>query len=427
MEELRPFFSVGYMSLAMEFDLQRLVIFLSVFTVILLIGYSYATSRLIAPFELGTFQKVSLWIGVVFLVLLTPSAYLLSLFFRETRWQKFWAYSAFTTLGFATILVSFVVFKDLGNLAWKGVIYLSDLLQSKSISVASAETEVLFGSERFGRADFLARFSSFALLGLAGGLTAFGFYQAKKTPTVKHVKIKVKDLPDGLHGFKIAQLSDIHIGPTIKGNFLEGVVSKTNSLEPDLVAITGDLVDGTVNMLKHHVSPLKDLESKYGTFFVTGNHEYYSGVIAWIRELEDLGINVLLNQNKLIDHNGAKIAVAGVTDYKAHTVIPGHRTDPKQASLGTEDAHYKVLLAHQPNSIFEAAKVGYDLQLSGHTHGGQYFPGNVFIHLFQKFVAGLNKWEDTQLYVSRGTGYWGPPIRIGAPSEITLLVLEKQS
>ncbi|TGL61484.1 metallophosphoesterase [Leptospira sarikeiensis] len=408
----------------MEFDLQRLVVFLSIFTCILFLGYSYATSRLIAPFELGTLQKVFLWIGVVFLVLLTPSAYILSLFYRETSWQKFWAYSAFTTLGFATILVSFVIFKDLGNLVWKSAIFLSDLFQSKGIP-SSETTSISSEVEKFTRGDFLSRISSFALLGIAGGMTAFGFYQAKKTPSIKRVSIKVKDLPEGLHGFKIAQLSDIHIGPTIKGHFLEGVVQKTNSLEPDLVAITGDLVDGTVNMLKHHVTPLKDLESKYGTFFVTGNHEYYSGVIAWIRELEDLGIQVLLNQNKLIEHQGAKIAVAGVTDYKAHTIIPGHKTDPKQASLGTEDAHYKVLLAHQPNSVFEAAKVGYDLQLSGHTHGGQYFPGNVFIHLFQKFVAGLSKWEDTQLYVSRGTGYWGPPLRIGAPSEITLLVLEK--
>ncbi|TGJ98850.1 metallophosphoesterase [Leptospira langatensis] len=403
----------------MEFDLQRLVIFLSVFTVILFLGYSYAASRLSAPFELNTIQSVLLWSAVVFLVLLTPSAYILSMLFRETPWQKFWAYSAFTTLGFSTILVSFVAFRDLGNLAWKGSLFITDKLQSDP-----KQTEEGSG---FSRRDFISRFSSFALLGMAGGLTAFGMYQAKKTPSIKKVSIKVKDLPDGLHGFKIAQLSDIHIGPTIKGGFLEEVVRKTNSLEADLVAVTGDLVDGTVGMLKDHVSPLKGLKSKHGTFFVTGNHEYYSGVLAWIRELQDMGIHVLLNQNKLLEHNGATLAIAGVTDYKAHTIIPGHRTDPKQASLGAEDAHYKVLLAHQPNSIFEAAKAGFHLQLSGHTHGGQYFPGNVFIHLFQKFVAGLSEWEGTQLYVSRGTGYWGPPIRIGAPSEITILVLEKET
>ncbi|PJZ67598.1 phosphohydrolase [Leptospira wolffii] len=406
----------------MEFDLQRFYIFLGVFTLVLFSGYWYAASRLTAPFQLSQGEWILLGIGVSILVLLTPGAYLLSLFLRETPWQKFWSYAAFITLGFATILVSFVLVRDIGHLVWKGSLYVSDKFQQAPSGDLASVGPV---GEEFSRKDFFSRFSSFALLGIAGGLTAFGVYQAKKTPSVKHVRIRVKDLPEGLHGFKIAQLSDIHIGPTIKGGFLEEVVGRTNALEPHLVAITGDLVDGTVNMLRDHVSPLGKLNSQYGTFFVTGNHEYYSGAVAWIRELEALGLNVLLNQNSLIRHNGAVLAVAGVTDYKAHTVIPGHRTDPHQAAIGTEDAHYKMLLAHQPNSVFEAAKAGFHLQLSGHTHGGQYFPGNVFIYLFQKFVAGLSEWEGTQLYVSRGTGYWGPPLRIGAPSEITLLVLEK--
>ncbi len=409
----------------MEIDLQRFYIFLGVFTLVLFSGYWYAASRLSAPFQLSPVQTVSLGVLVAILVLLTPGAYLLSLFFRETPWQKFWSYSAFTTLGFATILVSFVIVRDLGNLFWKGSLYISDKLQtSKSVS-AEQHRIVSENSSDISRKDFFSQFASFALLGMAGGLTAFGVYQAKKSPKIKLVRIKVKNLPDGLEGFKIAQLSDIHIGPTIKGGFLEEVVRKTNGLNPDLVAITGDLVDGTVGMLRDHVASLKNLQSAYGTYFVTGNHEYYSGVIAWIRELEELGINVLMNQNKLIRHKNSILALAGVTDYKAHTVIPGHKTDPHQAMIGAETADYKVLLAHQPNSVFEAAKAGFDLQLSGHTHGGQYFPGNVFIHLFQKFVAGLGEWEGTQLYVSRGTGYWGPPLRIGAPSEITLLVLEK--
>lgn len=408
----------------MDFELQRLVIFLGVFTLILFTGYWYAASRLIAPFQLSQNQLILLGIIVSVLVLTTPGAYLMSLFLRETPWQKFWSYAAFTTLGFATILVSFVIFRDLGDLVWKGSVYFSGKLQSQAVASAGSVSDLRV-EERISRNDFFSRFASFALLGIAGGLTAFGVYQAKKSPSVKHVRIKVKDLPAGLQGFKIAQLSDIHIGPTIKGGFLEEVVRKTNSLDPHLVAITGDLVDGTVNMLRDHVTPLRNLNSNYGTFFVTGNHEYYSGAVAWVRELENLGLKVLLNQNSLIKHEGALLAVAGVTDYKAHTVIPGHRTDPHQAVQGTEDAHYKILLAHQPNSVFEAAKAGFHLQLSGHTHGGQYFPGNVFIYLFQKFVAGLSEWEGTQLYVSRGTGYWGPPLRIGAPSEITLLVLEK--
>lgn len=405
--------------------MQRFYIFLGVFTVILFLAYSYAVNRLSAPFELNSVQQGVLWLLVVVFVLLTPIAYLLSLFYRETQWQKLWSYAAFTSLGFFTLLVSFVVFHDLGKLAWKGWVILSGFLQSSSGATGLTDSESVLSTAELTRKDFLSRLASFLVLGFTGGLTAFGFYQAHKSPALKKVYIKVPGLPEGLDGFKIAQLSDIHIGPTIKKGFLEGVVRRTNELDADLVAITGDLVDGTVSLLREHTTPLRDLSSKYGTFFVTGNHEYYSGAIAWIHELKEMGVNVLLNQNKLIAHKGATIAVAGVTDYKAHSVIPNHKTDPERAAKGIEGADFKLLLAHQPNSIFEAAKAGFDLQLSGHTHGGQYFPGNLLIHIFQKFVAGLSKWEGTQLYVSRGTGYWGPPLRIGAPSEITLLILEK--
>ncbi|EQA44336.1 calcineurin-like phosphoesterase family protein [Leptospira broomii serovar Hurstbridge str. 5399] len=409
----------------MEFELQRFYIFLGVFTVILFLAYSYAVNRLSAPFELNSVQQGILWLLVIVFVLLTPTAYLLSLFYRETQWQKLWSYAAFTSLGFFTLLVSFVVFHDLGKLAWKGWVVLSGILQSSSGVSGLTDSDSVLSTAELTRKDFLSRLASFLVIGFTGGLTVFGFYQAHKSPALKKVSIKVPGLPEGLEGFKIAQLSDIHIGPTIKKGFLEGVVRRTNELDADLVAITGDLVDGTVSLLREHTTPLRDLSSKYGTFFVTGNHEYYSGAIAWIHELKEMGVNVLLNQNKLIAHKGATIAVAGVTDYKAHSVIPNHRTDPERAAIGIEGADFKLLLAHQPNSIFEAAKAGFDLQLSGHTHGGQYFPGNLLIHIFQKFVAGLSKWEGTQLYVSRGTGYWGPPLRIGAPSEITLLILER--
>ncbi|PJZ69323.1 phosphohydrolase [Leptospira perolatii] len=419
----------------MEFELQRFYIFLSIFTVILSIAYYYATYRLTSPFALDSTHKIILWSVVGILVLLTPGAYLLSLFYRETAWQKVWSYTAFTSLGFFTLLLSFVVFQDLGRLAWKGWVHLADILQ---LNARTQEQSIpnpsigfsFFASEAnpsfsMSRKDLLEKIGSVLVLALTGGLTAYGFYQAHRGPKIKEVRLRFPNLPEGLHGFKIAQLSDIHIGPTIKKGFLEDVVQRTNTLEADLVAVTGDLVDGTVNLLREHVEPLSSLNSKYGTYFVTGNHEYYSGAISWVRELENLGLNVLLNQNRIIEHNGARLAVAGVTDYKAHTIIPAHRSDPFQAATGTHNADFKMLLAHQPNSVFEAAKAGFHLQLSGHTHGGQYFPGNLLVYLAQKFVAGLHYWEGTSLYVSRGTGYWGPPLRIGAPSEITLLVLEK--
>mgnify|MGYP001617865249 CR=1 FL=1 len=254
-------------------------------------------------------------------------------------------------------------------------------------------------------------------------LTIYGFYQTHQRLRTLSIDVPIKNLHPDLIGLKIAQISDVHIGSTIKGKFLKKVVSRINHIQPDFVAITGDLVDGPANLLKHHLLPLADIKSRYGTFYITGNHEYYSGVNAWITEIRKLGIHVLLNENRIIKHKNASITLAGVTDLKAGSILPEHRTDPLRAMFGGEKSDIKILLAHQPNSALMAADVGFDLQLSGHTHGGQYFPGNLLIYLAQRFVSGLHKYKNMLIYVSRGTGYWGPPLRIGAPSEVTKLTL----
>jgi predicted MPP superfamily phosphohydrolase len=197
-----------------------------------------------------------------------------------------------------------------------------------------------------------------------------------------------------------------------------------NRLEPDLVAITGDLVDGSVPELRSHVAPLARLSSKHGSFFVTGNHEYYSGVLPWLVELKRLGIKVLHNEHVVIERGGAQLVLAGVPDYNAGHFDESHRSDPQQALAGApQNAGARVLLAHQPRSAPAAAEAGFDLQLSGHTHGGQFLPWNFFVRFQQPFTAGLHRLGRMWVYVSRGTGYWGPPKRFGAPSEITELVL----
>ena len=190
-----------------------------------------------------------------------------------------------------------------------------------------------------------------------------------------------------------------------------------------MVAITGDVVDGSVRDLAHHTEPLARLESRHGTYVVTGNHEYYSGAHEWIRELRRLGTRVLLNEHVVLDHDGAKLAVAGVTDYSAHHFDPSHKSDPHAAVAGAPSDALKVLLAHQPRSASVAAEAGYHLQLSGHTHGGQFWPWNFFVRLQQPFTAGLNRLGRMWVYINRGAGYWGPPMRFGVPSEITLLRL----
>jgi predicted MPP superfamily phosphohydrolase len=175
--------------------------------------------------------------------------------------------------------------------------------------------------------------------------------------------------------------------------------------------------------MRDEVAPLSMLGAPHGKFFVTGNHEYYWDAPGWVREVQSLGFDALVNTHRLIQHGSGRLLLAGVTDSSASGWTPGHRSDPQAAMSGAPAADVRVLLAHQPTSAFAAQRAGFDLQLSGHTHGGQYFPFNLVVRLFQPFVHGLHKVKEMWLYVSRGTGYWGPPIRIGAPSEITLIEL----
>ena len=260
------------------------------------------------------------------------------------------------------------------------------------------------------------------LLGLLA--TALGLWNARRTAAIVEVDVPIAGLPAALHGFTIAQISDIHVGPTIKAPYLRRIVDAVNRLRADMVAVTGDLVDGSVRELAAHVAPLAGLQSRHGTFFVTGNHEYYSGAAAWVAELRRIGLRVLMNEHVVVRHEGAEMIVAGVTDFSAHHFDPAQRSDPQAALAGAPDAAGpRVLLAHQPRSADAAERAGFHLQLSGHTHGGQFWPWNLFVPLQQPFTAGLNRLRRLWVYTSRGTGYWGPPKRFGAPSEITRLRL----
>jgi predicted MPP superfamily phosphohydrolase len=261
-------------------------------------------------------------------------------------------------------------------------------------------------------------------LWLAVLATLLGFLNARRTARVKHVRVPVSGLPAGLEGFTIVQISDIHVGPTIRGPYVQGIVEAVNRLQPDVVAITGDLVDGSVADLGQHVAPLSGLVARHGSYFVTGNHEYYSGALPWIAELGRLGIRVLHNEHVVIHRSGEKLVLAGVPDYSAGHFHADHRSDPGAAIAGAPaDAGVKVLLAHQPRSAPAAAQAGFDVQISGHTHGGQFWPWIHFVRFQQPFTAGLHRLDALSVYVSRGTGYWGPPKRFGAPSEITRLML----
>lgn len=253
-----------------------------------------------------------------------------------------------------------------------------------------------------------------------------GVIEILKGPLIERVDIVLDKLPLNFDGFTIAQISDLHVGSTIKGNYVQKVVNITNSLKPNLIALTGDFVDGNVEYLKNDVAPLARLQSTYGTFFVSGNHEYYSGIKQWLQEFASLGIVNLLNEHVLINKNREQIVLAGVTDYSTIRKQTDDVSSPTKAISGAPKGLVKILLAHQPASYIKAKQAGFDLQLSGHTHGGQYFPFTLLIRFFHRYYKGLNNHEGMWLYINRGTGYWGPPLRVGSSPEITLITLRRK-
>jgi uncharacterized protein len=255
-------------------------------------------------------------------------------------------------------------------------------------------------------------------------VTLWGFVNARRTAKVVRVEVPIAGLPPALDGFAIAQISDVHVGPTIKRPYVQAIVAAVNRLDVDVVAVTGDLVDGSVRDLAEHVAPLAELRARDGSFFVTGNHEYYSGAESWVAELRRLGVTVLMNEHVVVRRGDAALVVAGVTDFNAGHFDRAQASDPRAALAGgPPGAAMRILLAHQPRSAAAAEAAGFDLQLSGHTHGGQFLPWNFLVRLQQPFTAGLHRWRRMWVYTSRGTGYWGPPKRFGAPSEITVLRL----
>ncbi len=269
----------------------------------------------------------------------------------------------------------------------------------------------------------LTRPSAIAVPAAALLVSLIGLVNARRVARVVDVRVPIPGLPSELEGFTIVQISDIHVGPTIKAGHVQAIVDRVNALEPDLVAVTGDVVDGQVQRLREHTAPLGELRALHGAWLVTGNHEYYSGAAQWVDEFRRLGLRCLLNEHAVLEHKGARLVLAGVTDLQGQAFDPAHRSDPFKALQASPEGLPRILLAHQPRSSAEAARAGFDLQLSGHTHGGQFWPWNHFVGLQQPFTAGLHRVGRLQVYVSRGTGYWGPPKRLGAPSEITRIRL----
>ncbi|MBN1207076.1 MAG: metallophosphoesterase [Myxococcaceae bacterium] len=273
------------------------------------------------------------------------------------------------------------------------------------------------------RRQFLARATAGGAALVTGGFVGYGAWRAFHPPVINRVAVRLPGLPKALDGFTLVQMSDIHVGPVIQRRFMDAVVAQCNALKPDLVCITGDLVDGSVPELGHAVSALSQLRSRHGTFFVTGNHEYYSGDEEWAEALERMGLSVLRNRHVRIGEPSASFDLVGVDDWAAERSGYPRRYDLTQALAGREPERAAVLLAHQPSNWREASKAGMGLQLSGHTHGGQFFPFTLAVSALWEHDAGHFQENGSHLYVSRGTGFWGPPVRVNAPPEIVQVTL----
>ncbi len=382
----------------------RFLIFFSVALLVFGGAHAYIWLRLVRDTAAPQPWRLMATIAVVLLALLVPASFILRRGAGTMIASLYWP--AMIWMGLVLLLVLLLGAIDTVKLIW--------FIAAKLRGAPPVDP---------ARRLFLSRVAASAAGAMAAAAGAWGVRSALRAPKVEEVRVPLARLPRSLDGTKIVQLTDLHVGPTIGHEFVAEVVERANALEPDVVAITGDLVDGSVAALRESVAPLAGLKARHGVYFVTGNHEYYSGAIAWEKELGRLGVRVLRNERVTIGEGADSFDLAGVDDYNAYGMAPGHGADLEKALVGRDPSRELVLLAHQPRAIHEAARLGVGLQLSGHTHGGQIWPWKYMVYLQQPFVAGLARLRDTWIYTSRGTGYWGPPMRLATPSEITKIVL----
>lgn len=385
--------------------------FLVVFLLLLGLVYGYPTWRLQSALTPEPWLAW-LWIAVIATLALMPVLILLLLRNTDTptSWHRFASWFSYIGFGSAIIFFDVVVLQDLAlGLAW------------------TIDHLATFGVTPAQRADWQRLSAQFCPIA-AALLAGYALYQARRTPAVRQVTVRVPGLPTDLDGLRIAHITDLHVGSTIRRNFVASVVRTVQELEADLIAFTGDLADGSVAELSSEVAPLAQLSAPLGVWFSTGNHDYYWDAAAWMTKIEELGLRLVSNNHGVVTRGQSQVLVGGLPDPAGIEALP---SDPRHA--GDVDAVFagapeglRLLLAHQPATAATAGSCGAALTLSGHTHGGQILPWSLLVRLQQPIVAGLSrraKAEDGWIYVSRGVGYWGPPMRFGAPSEVACLTL----
>jgi hypothetical protein len=379
-----------------------IVVFVAVLATAWILGHVYLVERLLDdPGVDGAARSVA--VAVIALLALSIALQPLAERYLPPRQGRLVAWPAFLWMGLAFYLIVFLGLSDV-LLLLRGAPAAAGIAAAVPADPVAAPRAVLV---------VLAALVAGGVA-LAGGL---------RRPRDARQEIRLARWPRALDGFRIAQISDVHIGPLLDRRFAAQITRRVNALEPDLIVVTGDLVDGPVEHLADEVAPFAELRARHGVYFVTGNHDYYSGADPWLAQVRALGMRPLRNERVTIERDGASFDLAGVDDHRASLFGPGHGEDVPRALAGRDPARAVILLAHDPTTFKAAAPLGVDLQISGHTHGGQLWPFGYLVRLAVTFVAGHYRRGDAQLFVSRGTGFWGPPMRLGAPAEIAELVI----
>lgn len=397
-------------------DTLRMVIFATVASLILFFGTGYVGHRLSLLVSLK--WRWLLWTGTGALFVCMPAAFMLMRARTPAFWHQPLYVFGFMTMGLMSLLFAGFLLVDLG----RGLLALADRLLALG-SAESLSRRLLPESPE--RREVLAKAVRYAVAAGALAIAGWGFRGTRRTPEVVPVDVPIENLPPAVDGFRIAQITDLHVCPDIGREYVESVVRTVNSLEADLVVFTGDLADGQVEVLRADTEPLSGLRSRLGTYFVNGNHEYYSDVPGWAARIDELGMRNLVNEHVVLDCNGAPLVLAGVTDPQAKQMVDVESPDVAKALSRAPEEATLILLSHNPSMVKHALKSGPDLILCGHTHGGQYFPWTGVVGALMPYPCGYYREGKTHIYTSRGTGYWGPPIRTNGAGEVTLITLRK--
>lgn len=387
-----------------------LILFMSGWIVV----YVYTGFRLIGPSGLHQPYRALAWMALAVTVFIGPLTLFAGRITPKPSWYPDVAMAAFWAMGIMLLILPLLLTRDLGMLLGG--------ITMKVRSLLGAGSGPAFDP---ARRQFFMNVVNLILLGSTGVLSGVGYAVARKQPPkVVRLDIPIGDLPAAFDGLKISQITDLHIGASlIRRNQVQAIVEAVNAEKPDIIVLTGDLADGYVQELREDTAPLAGLRAPDGKYFITGNHDYYWDPAGWLSEVRNLGFTILTNEHRVLRRGESCLVIAGVPDFTAAYTMPKVISDPEAAARGGPSNTRKILLAHRPGSCYAAERAGFDLQISGHTHGGQFWPWTWLIHIVQPFSAGLYRFRKTRLYVSRGTGTWGPPTRLGNPSEIPLLTL----